>query len=80
MSGEELADSVCVLFRRGNPNLAELDKFRPMIVKQSRIQKMPRWLINESKSPAYSAVSFFDGERLHSSFDAILVCLNLVIM
>ncbi|SCZ94484.1 BZ3500_MvSof-1268-A1-R1_Chr12-2g03929 [Microbotryum saponariae] len=48
----------------GNPNLAELDKFRPMIVKQSRIQKMLRWLINESKSPAYSAVSFFDGERL----------------
>ncbi|SCZ93069.1 BZ3500_MvSof-1268-A1-R1_Chr6-2g08442 [Microbotryum saponariae] len=47
-----------------NPNLAELDKFRPMIVKQSRIQKMLRWLINESKNPAYSAVSFFDGERL----------------
>ncbi|SCZ92271.1 BZ3500_MvSof-1268-A1-R1_Chr5-2g07751 [Microbotryum saponariae] len=48
----------------GNPNLAELDKCRPMIVKQSRIQKMLRWLINESKNPAYSAVSFFNGERL----------------
>ncbi|SDA01487.1 BZ3500_MvSof-1268-A1-R1_Chr10-1g02715 [Microbotryum saponariae] len=64
MSGEELADSVCVLFCRGNLNLAELDKCRPMIVKQSRIQKMLRWLINESKNPAYSAVSFFNGERL----------------
>ncbi|SCZ98334.1 BZ3500_MvSof-1268-A1-R1_Chr3-2g06303 [Microbotryum saponariae] len=48
----------------GNLNLAELDKCRPMIVKQSRIQKMLRWLINESKNPAYSAVSFFNGERL----------------
>ncbi|SCZ97851.1 BZ3500_MvSof-1268-A1-R1_Chr7-3g09615 [Microbotryum saponariae] len=48
----------------GNPNLAELDKCRPMIVKQSRIQKMLRWLINESKNPAYSAVSFLHGERL----------------
>ncbi|SCZ94259.1 BZ3500_MvSof-1268-A1-R1_Chr12-2g03785 [Microbotryum saponariae] len=46
-----------------SPNLAELDKCRPMIVKQSRIQKMLRWLINESKNPAYSAVSFFNGER-----------------
>ncbi|SCZ93474.1 BZ3500_MvSof-1268-A1-R1_Chr6-3g08685 [Microbotryum saponariae] len=33
-----------------NPNLAELNKCRPMIVKQSRIQKMLRWLINESKN------------------------------
>ncbi|SGY20246.1 BQ5605_C017g08548 [Microbotryum silenes-dioicae] len=40
------------------PNLAKLDKCRPMIVKQSRIQKMLRWLINESKNSAYSAVSF----------------------
>ncbi|SCZ87324.1 BZ3500_MvSof-1268-A1-R1_Chr2-2g04790 [Microbotryum saponariae] len=63
MSVEELADSVCVLFCGGSPNLAELDKCRPMIVKQSRIQKMLRWLINESKNPAYSAVAF-DGERL----------------
>ncbi|SCZ89583.1 BZ3500_MvSof-1268-A1-R1_Chr1-1g01273 [Microbotryum saponariae] len=64
ISVEELADSVCVLFCAGSPNLAELDKCRPMIVKQSRIQKMLRWLINESKNPAYSAVSFFNGERL----------------
>ncbi|SGY15245.1 BQ5605_C002g00997 [Microbotryum silenes-dioicae] len=46
MSVEELADSVCILFCGGSPNLAELDKCRPMIVKQSRIQKMFRWLIN----------------------------------
>ncbi|SGZ01916.1 BQ5605_C033g11173 [Microbotryum silenes-dioicae] len=32
-----------------------------MIVKQSRIQKMLRWLINESKNSAHSAVSF-DGD------------------
>ncbi|SGY55513.1 BQ5605_C006g04038 [Microbotryum silenes-dioicae] len=42
-------------------NLAELDKCRPVIVKQSRIQKMLRWLINESKNSAHSAVSF-DGD------------------
>ncbi|SGY69802.1 BQ5605_C004g03063 [Microbotryum silenes-dioicae] len=39
-------------------NLAKLDKCRPMLVKQSRIQKMLRWLINESKNSAHSAVSF----------------------
>ncbi|SGZ15694.1 BQ5605_C029g10693 [Microbotryum silenes-dioicae] len=32
-----------------------------MIVKQSQIQKMLRWLINESKNSAHSAVSF-DGD------------------
>ncbi|SGY19014.1 BQ5605_C014g07535 [Microbotryum silenes-dioicae] len=48
MSVEEFADSVYVLFCGGNPNLAELDKYRPIIVKQSRIHKMLRWLINES--------------------------------
>ncbi|SGY29091.1 BQ5605_C002g01013 [Microbotryum silenes-dioicae] len=63
MSVEELADSVYVLFCEGSPNLTELDKRRPMIVKQNRIQKMLRWLTNESKNPTYSAVSF-DGERL----------------
>ncbi|SGY66330.1 BQ5605_C004g02660 [Microbotryum silenes-dioicae] len=46
-----------------SPNLAELDKCRPMVVKQSRIQKMLRWLINESKNSAHSAVSF-DGIAL----------------
>ncbi|SGZ14548.1 BQ5605_C029g10601 [Microbotryum silenes-dioicae] len=61
MSVEELADSVYVLFCEGSPNLTELDKCRPMIVKQNRIQKMLRWLINESKNSAHSAVSF-DGD------------------
>ncbi|SGZ32420.1 BQ5605_C040g11870 [Microbotryum silenes-dioicae] len=32
-----------------SPNLAELDKCRSMIVKQSRIQKMFRWLIERLK-------------------------------
>ncbi|SGY14965.1 BQ5605_C013g07184 [Microbotryum silenes-dioicae] len=59
MSVEELADSMCIL--RREPNLAKLDKCRPMIVKQSRIRKMLRWLINESKKSAHSAVSF-DGD------------------
>ncbi|SGY43974.1 BQ5605_C001g00095 [Microbotryum silenes-dioicae] len=48
-------------FCGGSPNLAELDKCRPMIVKQSRIQKRLGWLINESKNSAHSAVSF-DGD------------------
>ncbi|SGZ21055.1 BQ5605_C021g09327 [Microbotryum silenes-dioicae] len=52
--------TVCA-FCGGSPNLAKLDKCRPMIVKQSRIQKMLRWLINESKDSAHSAVSF-DGD------------------
>ncbi|SGY78881.1 BQ5605_C008g04981 [Microbotryum silenes-dioicae] len=52
--------TVCA-FCGGRPNLAELDKCRPMTVKQSRIQKVLRWLINESKNSARSAVSF-DGD------------------
>ncbi|SGY17349.1 BQ5605_C015g07757 [Microbotryum silenes-dioicae] len=43
-----------------------------MIVKQSRIQKMLRWLINESKNSAHSAVSF-DGDLYDSDFDATQV-------
>ncbi|SGZ29244.1 BQ5605_C055g12655 [Microbotryum silenes-dioicae] len=51
MSVEQLADSVCVLFCGAEANLTELDKCRPMIVRQGKHlppeRQQPQHLIRE---------------------------------
>ncbi|SGY39406.1 BQ5605_C003g02213 [Microbotryum silenes-dioicae] len=44
MSVEQLADSVCVLFCGAEANSTELDKCRPIIVRQGKVKRMLEWL------------------------------------
>ncbi|SCV68267.1 BQ2448_388 [Microbotryum intermedium] len=60
MSVEQLADSVCILFCGAKANLAELDKCRPMIVRQEKVKRMVEWLIHDSQNPAYCGLHFED--------------------
>ncbi|SGZ26293.1 BQ5605_C024g09879 [Microbotryum silenes-dioicae] len=44
MSVKQLADSVCVSFGGAKANSTELDKCRPMIVRQGKVKRMLEWL------------------------------------